>query len=325
MDKQSGGFYSRLKNLILPDEKKSPEKVISNNAILEEILNCFDESCRRESVGTSLLFNTHFLVILHPDTYEDRLASFPVIVKEAVKAFYKRLQVIKKDYEEITPVSSNWQFRFGPGKEFNNENIEPQDVRVIGMLTGMREMKSSDEQSKNATTRVTMRSKATNVYDRMDINLQALRFINFMQNGTFTVKFSNELELGSGSNVTQALQVESGLARIECFIADKQEEQVYVMRDKEIVIARKEPENEKYGNYFLVDSPYVSNPHARIRYNETTGGFQIASFSRNETRVNEAPVTKSEPANPQWFELTDSSQILLNALVTLKFKIIRQV
>jgi hypothetical protein len=175
------------------------------------------------------------------------------------------------------------------------------------------------------TTKVTMRSKATNVYDRMDINLQALRFINFMQNGTFTVKFSHDLELGGGNNVTQALQVESGLARFECFIADKQEEQVYIMREKEIVIARKEPENEKYGNYFLVDSPYVSNPHARIRYNESTGGFQIASFSRNETRVNEAPVTKSEPANPQWFDLADSSQILLNALVTLKFKIIRQV
>jgi hypothetical protein len=324
MDKQSGGFYSRLKNLILPDEKKSPEKVISNNAILEEIINCFDESCRRESVGTSLLFNTHFLVILHPDTYEDRLPSFPVIVKEAVKAFYKKLQVLKKDYEEMTPVSSSWQFRFGPGKEFNNENIEPQDVRVIGMLTGMKEAKSSDEQAKNMTTKVTMRSKATNVYDRLDINLQALRFINFMQNGTFTVKFSHELELGGG-NVTQALQVESGLARIECFIADKQEEHVYIMRDKEIVIARKEPENEKYGNYFLVDSPYISNPHARIRYVESTKSFQIASFSRNETRVNEVPVAKSEPANPQWIDLGDSSQILLNALVTLKFKIIRQV
>jgi hypothetical protein len=193
------------------------------------------------------------------------------------------------------------------------------------MLTGMKEARSSDEQAKNMTTKVTMRSKATNVYDRMDINLQALRFINFMQNGTFTVKFSHDLELGGGNNVTQALQVESGLARFECFIADKQEEQVYIMRDKEIVIARKEPENEKYGNYFLVDSPYISNPHARIRYNDTTAGFQIASFSRNETRVNEVPVTKSEPANPQWVDLGDASQILLNALVTLKIKIIRQV
>ena len=92
------------------------------------------------------------------------------------------------------------------------------------------------------------------------------------------------------------------------------------MKDKEIVIARKENANMGYNNYMLIDSAFVSNPHARIRWNDTTGKFQIASFSSHETRVNEMVVNKSEAGAPQWFELPDKCQVLLNGMVTLEFK-----
>jgi hypothetical protein len=91
------------------------------------------------------------------------------------------------------------------------------------------------------------------------------------------------------------------------------------MRDREIVIARKEPDNQQFPNYLLLESVYVSNPHARIRYNESTQRFELASFSRNETRVNERVIQRSEPAEPQWHELPDEAQILLNSMVTLQF------
>jgi hypothetical protein len=317
MKKRSGDFLGTLKNLLIPEDRQQPSP-ITNNDMLDELLACFDNSCSTESVGSSLLFNMHFLVILHPDVFEQRLPSLPVVVKEAVKNFYKKLQACRKNYEDIAPVSSLWQFRFGPATDFNGEKITPAGIRVIGMLTGARSGGMAAES--HASAKVTMKSKATNVFDKMDLNLDVLRHIHFAENGNFTVKFSNDLSLGSaGSLQKQTRKMDNGFARIEYFMGDKNKGGVYIMKDTEMVIARKEPENQGYNNYLLIDSSYVSNPHARIRVNETTGKCQIASFSANETRVNEIVIARSDAENPQWINLEPKSQVLLNGIVTLQF------
>jgi hypothetical protein len=159
----------------------------------------------------------------------------------------------------------------------------------------------------------------------MDLNLDVLRHVHFAENGTFTVKFNPELSVTnvtvSNSTVQRtARPADNDLARIECYLADKSKEVVYIMKDTEIVIARKEPENLGYSNYLLIESGFVSNPHARIRWNEAQQSFQIASFSSNETRVNETVISKSEADSPRWFDLKDKSQVLLNGMVTLTFK-----
>lgn len=318
MKKRSGDFLGTLKNLLIPENRNRLLHVTNNN-ILDELLECFEGSCKTESVGESLMFNMHFLVILHPDVYEQRLPSLPVLVKESVKIFYKKLQVYRKDYEDIAPVSPVWQFRFGPATDFNGEKITQNSIRVIGMLTGSRpEGNGSD---RPAAAKVTMKSKATNVFDKMDLNLEVLRNIHFAENGNFTVRFSNDLSLATtGSASKQTRNMENGFARIEYFMGDKNKGGVYIMKDTEMVIARKEPENQGYSNYLLIDSSYVSNPHARIRLNEHTGKYQIASFSANETRVNEMVVVKSNAESPQWINLEPRSQVLLNGIVTLEFK-----
>lgn len=91
------------------------------------------------------------------------------------------------------------------------------------------------------------------------------------------------------------------------------------MQDREVVIARQEPDNEAFDNYIRLASPYVSNPHARIRYDAASKQFQLAAFSRHETRLNEQIVARSEPGNPVWIPLPSPSQVLLNGVVTLTF------
>lgn len=318
MKKRSGDFLGTLKNWLIPEGREQPS-FITNNDILDELIDCFGNSCNTESVGASLMFNMHFLVILHPDVYEQRLASFPVLVKEAVKIFYRKLQGYRKNFEELSPVSSQWQFRFGPANSFNGEKIGIYDIKVIGMLTGLRADSTGGE--RRQTTKVTMKSKVTNVFDKMDINLEVLRHIHFAENGNFTIKFSNELSLGgSGSMLKPARNMESGIASIDFFMGDRNKGGSYLMKDTEIVVARKEPENQGYSNYLLIDSAYVSNPHARIRLNETTGKFQIASFSANETRVNEIIIDRSNAENPGWIDMEPKCQVLLNGIVTLEFK-----
>jgi len=325
MKKKSGDFFSALKSIILPDsnDQRQPNGPVTNNYILKELLDCFENSCKRESVGKSLLFNMHYLIILHPEVYEERLPSLPIIVKEALKAFYGKLKSYKKNYEELSPVSFHWHFRFAPGTDFNQEKISVEDVRVIGMLTGLKPAGSGGSDRHN-TARVTMKSKATNVFDKMDLNLDVLRHVHFAENGTFTVKFNPDLAVTNvavaSNGVQKTARNDAGLARIEYYTADTSKDAAYVMKDTEIVIARKEPENVGYSNYLLIESGFVSNPHARIRWNETQQSFQIASFSNNETRVNETVIAKSEADSPRWFDLKDKSQVLLNGMVTLTFK-----
>lgn len=321
MKKKSGDFFAALKSIILPEarDQRNTNGPVTNNYILKELLDCFDNSCKRESVGKTLLFNMHYLIILHPEVYEERLPSLPIIVKEALKAFYHKLKSNKKHYDELSPVSFHWQFRFAPGTDFNQEKISIEDVRVIGMLTGLKPAGSAGSERHN-TAKVTMKSKATNVFDKMDINLDVLRHIHFAENGTFTVKFNPDLAVTNATILKQSRNADAGLARIEYFMADTNKDASYVMKDTEIVIARKEPENLAYSNYLLIESPFVSNPHARIRWNESQNKFQIASFSNNETRVNETVIARSEAGDPRWFDLDDKSQVLLNGMVTLKFK-----
>lgn len=301
----------------MPDADTSA--AVTNNSILNELIACFNDSCYQQSVGKSLLFNMHFLVLLHPDTYEARMQSLAPIVNEAVKEFYIRLKQQKINFEEIVPVSSVWHFKFGPASVFNNEIIREKDIKVIGVLTGLRHQSGREYAVPETTTRITMRVKATNAYDKMDINPQVFKHINFLDSGTFEIKFSGDLKLSSAPVQQQAFN-DNGIAILEYYVGNTGLEGKYIMRDKEIVIARKEVTNGSYSNYLLIDSAGVSNPHARIKYNEAEKKFQIASFSSNETRVNEILISKSELDNPRWSDLPDHSQLLLNMMITLQFK-----
>ncbi len=326
-----GGWLGKLGSLLIPPgQTDSIPAPVSNKRILDELVASFDDSIQRESVGESMLFNAHFLIILHPDTYEERQNAFPVVVNEAIRSFNAVIDAQKGQYQRVSPVASGWFFKFGSGREFAGEVIAPTDVKVIGALTGMLPG-SVPAPAQPEKVNVTRRVKQTNRYEKVDVDLSAFQHIDFREPGAFVVKFSfgKPATIPVQPPVSGATQgappplarpLDAGLARIDYYLAETNQERNYLMRDREIVIARQEPENQSFPNYLLLESAYVSNPHARIRYADATGAFQIASFSRNETRVNEQLIPRSEPAQPQWFDLPGKAQILLNSMVTLTFK-----
>lgn len=328
----------------MPKRQAAAPRMVSNEQILHELIRCFDTSLNRESIGTSMLFDAHYVIILHPSTYAERVAALPVIVNEAVKAFNERIKQRKQEPNRIVTVASHWYFKFGPGTEFDGKPITPADVEVIGSLTGasLENDSLTGPKSGNANLKATRKVKNTNVYQKLDINLPAFSHIDFRESGAFAVRIDPAL-LNPPVEKPEAVEAASqpvsavaaavatpaaapspirpdALARIDCYIADQNTEETYWMKDREVVIARKEPDNELFTNYIRLSSPYVSNPHARIRHDATTGQFQLASFSRHETRLNEQVVARSEPGNPNWVELPNSSQILLNGVVTLTFQ-----
>lgn len=329
MANQPGGWFGKLSNLIIPasQTETSPVPAVTNKRMLDELVASFEDSISRESVGTSMLFNAHFLIILHPDTYEDRQNAFPVVVNEAVQAFKAVIDSHKEAYGRVSPVASSWFFKFGAGREFAGEPVTPTDVKVVGALTGILPGNVAAN-APSEKVNVTRRVKLTNRYEKVDVDLSTFQQIDFREPGAFVVKFNFEntpvrVPAAGATKVAPATlprSLDAGLAQISYYLAEQNKESSYLMRDREIVVARKESDNQHFPNYLLLESAYVSNPHARIRYDDATQSFQIASFSRNETRVNEKLIPRSEPASPQWVGLPGKSQILLNSMVTLTFQ-----
>lgn len=343
MEKSSGGFWDQVGGLLVPKRKAHAAQTISNERILHELIRCFETSLNRESIGTSLLFDAHYIIILHPSSYTERLAALPVIVNEAVNAFYQTINRRKGPQDRIVTIASHWHFKFGPGTEFDGRPITPADVEVIGSLTGASlENDSVSSPQAAVNLKATRRVKNTNVYQKLDLNLPAFSHIDFRESGAFAVRIDPALLDTTDERVKPALAGLAGsatvtapapvvppmpatvrpdaLARIDCYMADQNTDETYWMKDREVVIARREPDNESFANYIRLVSPYVSNPHARIRYDDAAGQFQLASFSQHETRLNEQIVARSEPTNPVWTVLPSPSQILLNGVVTLSFQ-----
>ncbi|WP_375445877.1 FHA domain-containing protein [uncultured Fibrella sp.] len=340
MEKTPTTFWDQLGNLLVPRRQVTTPRTVSNEQILQELIRCFDTSLNRESIGTSLLFDAHYVIILHPSSYAERLAALPVIVNEAVTAFNERLKQRNHEPNRIVTVASHWHFKFGPGTEFDGKPISPADVEVIGSLTGasLENDSVSSPKAGSVNLKATRKVKNTNVYEKLDLNLPAFSQIDFRESGAFAVRIDPAILAPPVADATPAEPVAQpavaappaqpapspirpdALARIDCYMADQNVEETYWMKDREIVIARREPDNELFPNYIRLTSPYVSNPHARIRHDAASGQFQLASFSRHETRLNEQVVERSEPGNPNWVELPGSSQILLNGVVTLTFQ-----
>lgn len=356
MEKPPTSFWDQLGSFLVPKRETLTTTTITNDRILAELIRCFEASLNRESIGTSLLFDAHFVIILHPTSYAERMAALPVIVNEAVKAFYDRIASRKKKSDNIVTVASHWHFKFGPGTEFDGRTLTPTDVEVIGSLTGASlENDSMPNAPVGGNLKATRKVKNTNVYQKLDLNLPSFGHIDFRESGAFAVRIDPALfptrpepTLKSTPAPSDKPQPDApvslvapvanqpvsppqsppqlapvrpdSLARIDCFMADQNTEETYWMKDREVVIARREPDNEAFANYIRLVSPYVSNPHARIRYDATTGQFQLASFSQHETRLNEQTVARSEPGSPVWVSLPSPSQILLNGIVTLSFQ-----
>lgn len=350
MDKPNR-FLQKLNNLLVPKAVDDDEvRPVSSEQILHALLASFDSSLERESIGNKLLFNAHYLIVLHPTAYEQRLAALPAIVDEAVRLFLDHLRQRKGPHDQVMPVSSHWFFKFGPGTEYNGEAVGVGDLKVVGSLSGQLVGDNPRPAAQRGGNKVTRKVQNTNVFDTLDTNRKAFSHIDFRETGAFAVDIdlsqfappipvptAAEAQAPEPTNVPNvpaasipvspqnrpAPQVPrphpQAFARIDCYMADLNTEETYWMQDREVVLARREPDNEAFPNYIRLNSPYVSNPHARIRLNDATGSFELASFSRNETRINEQVVDRSDPAQPQWVPLPTPSQILLNGVVTLQF------
>jgi hypothetical protein len=330
MNEPASGWLGRIRRALLPDLAPATDQpaapTLSNARILDELKANFIASVQHESVGRALLFNAHYLIVLHPDTYEDRLYSLKAVAKQAVLVFKEQIEQYRATYPDVEPVASHWYFKFSGAEEFRGEVIQPGDLRVVGTLTGQLPGRGGSAASTNV--KATQRVKQTNRFEQIDFNLAAFGPIDFSDLGQHTEPITDGTNVPRPATATPLIAQQTKpvfrppmgiFATIEGHMGDTGENFSYDMHDREIVIARREPDNEAYPNYLRIGSGYVSNPHARIRYDDASGTFQLAAYSRHETRIDGQVIPPSDAANPQWHPLPKSAQILLNGMVTIKF------
>ncbi len=88
-------FFSMEENSI---EKK--QKSISNNLILSLMKDGFLKTIEKESMsGRRMLYDTSFLILMHPDDYADRELALPVVTQEIVNLFYELIESYSKERE----------------------------------------------------------------------------------------------------------------------------------------------------------------------------------------------------------------------------------
>lgn len=324
------------------DKNFNSDGSITNQGVVNEIINCFKTSITQESLKTETIFASQFIILLTPKNYEKRVNTFIYVVSESVQLFYKRLRKESRKRNVSPPLIPMWSFNFAPAEIFDSEEIR--SIKVFGTTAKI----DFNNLKGNTKINITIKRTDNEVYQQLDIEQNTFKGIKFKNEGKFEVPYDPNLaedkrrlwsifkciekflkkdkenaktSPNSTSRGSEKAQSTSGkaIAQIKWTLADKSKQGLYTMKVHEIVIARDTTENKANPNYLLIDSVYVSRIHARIRYLKTTSQFQIASFSRYPTLIGGEPIPQSNPDTPSWTDLPINAEITLNDQIIMIF------
>lgn len=294
--------------LAAPDPVSASSDRLTNQKLLDELLACFQTSIQEKSLKRRVLFDMYYLVVIHPDVYNDLFPFFPVITEDLLDEMYTIIR--ERPEERKGGVAGYWQFSYQPSTSLGDDLIDPTQIRVVGMPTGAL-------QSTSGTIRATFKPRNSNVYKTLDINLELLSGLEFVATGIFRDKFNPDL-----IRKTESIKsvVGESLAKIE-YAPTAGQLATWYMKDDEITIKRREPSDE-YSSFLLgLDSEFVADRHVRIKFNREEDKYEILSLVKSPVMVNEQQIPPgSSGSNPVWSLLPNTATILLSGRIELRFQ-----
>jgi hypothetical protein len=279
---------------------------VTPNDVYRYIGQKFDESVGQLSFASRVVFFHEYIICFSAADYQDFMDSkkgiFGLIVQEAVRGFYEKLQAMRNEGKNVEPSASKWVFRFVSHPDYLRG-----DLGFIGkLLPG-----ATTQPSENL--RVTFIPRQTGIAQTLDVNPEILKGFTFYREGYYEVPFTENLQYDSRKGSSHPT---AGIARLETILPDKAyagKKLEYLMQDAEIIVSGKD-ESRTAANIFKVPSEWVNTPHLRLRHEAATGKFFIASFGE-KTVVNEQELQRSAATNPTWSEIAVNSRIVLNGIV----------
>lgn len=317
-------FIDKIKNLFFGNENDKEFNSISNQQIVEKVEKVFTEILKRDSVYERMIFDTDFLILVPPATYERVSLQAPALAKPIINKFYEVIRKQSAKFPDYTPLANYWNLQFAQ-KEFGNDVPKNEQIMIISKVTAERDWNETLK-SEGAAEKISINGKHSK-YSNWDINDEILQKIDILERGKVRVRFNKNLIFGDekpqqktplanstaptsmASSKTSTTNVpQEGLAYIKFRENDKNMN--YTMRENQISIG-KAVDNEKSTLKRLVihtNESGFEESHIQIRFDPVTRIFYIAVFA--PTRVNEQSVQISPISSPVWHTLTQNASIL---------------
>ena len=322
-------LIDQIKKMFFGSGNDHDSDSISNQQIVERVAKAFTEIVKRDSVHQRMIFDTDFLILVPPATYERVSLQAPALAKPIINLFYDVILKMSKKYPDYTPLANYWNLQFAQ-KEFPSSMPKNEQIMVISKVTAERDW-SDTLKSEGVTDKISINGKHSK-YERWDINDEILKKIDILERGKVRVRFNKNLvfeesqqpqtsantqviptivNAGATSGTTTAPASKNDDAIIaQIKFRENNRNMNYSMRTNHITIG-KAVEGEKSSLKKLVintnESGFVEN-HLQIRFDPSSRIFHIAVFA--PTRINEQNVQISPITAPVWHTLTQDASIL---------------
>lgn len=328
-----GKFLDFIKEIIrigaIKDSDRGKQKFesleLTNQILLDELVDHFNQVMDKKSVGRRLLYPMSFNILMHPDDYNSTKESFPFVLPEVVSAFYGSIKKKSSTYHNgvnNAPPATYWFFQFSAcqikAKDGVEDFIKRGKIVTTGNLTtfDIRKAQQGGIRSE-ANVHLSVKCQNSNTNDN-NINMDALLGMDILSEGSYSFNFDKTLN--EDTTLISALndKQRKGWATLRWAAEDGSGSyKVYDMFDAYIEISGK-TETRTTSNVVKINSDAVIRQHVLIKYDQATQTFLLAAFAKTKLNTREVPL--SSVGSPQWVTLAKfNSHIFMNDSIQIEF------
>jgi hypothetical protein len=318
----------KILDIFIPKTVTGTNKVdegLSNKVLLAELVEHFKDQIDRLSVGERMIYPMSFNVLLHHEDYAVVKESFPFVLPEVVKEFYKVIKSMKKSYPDFTPVAKDWVFQFS-SCQLNDINLASGNNVIVnkGHITTLASLMAVDLKQKNtsvsANTRVSIKLQDSNVMGDMNINWDAISKIDILGENYFRCKFDPALNAKSVTMEPGGETSHVPEAAVMAVLSYSKDGKNYSFSMIDNLIDISGPQGPAdMSSVFRIEQSSLLAPHVQVKYVPDSKKFQFAVYGT--ARVNGREYDLSQPGLVKWFTLANNSKLFINNEVSVKFEI----
>ena len=299
------------------------EEGLSNKVLLAELVEHFKDQIDRLSVGERMIYPMSFNVLLHHEDYAQVKESFPFVLPEVVKGFYKVIKSMKKSYPDYTPVANDWVFQFS-SCQVNDVSLANGSNVVVnkGHITTIASLMAVDLRQKNTSvsnnTRISIKVQDSNVMRDVNVNWDAVSKIDIIGENYFRCKFDKTLNTRSVVMEARDAAYTESVVLAQLTYSKDGKNYHFSMIDDLIDISGPQGSG-ALSSVFRIEQSGLLSPHVQIKYVSESKKFQFAVYG--PARVNGREYDLSQSGLVKWFNLANNSSIFINDEVSVKFEI----
>lgn len=317
----------KILDIFIPKTVTGANKVdegLSNKVLLAELVEHFKDQIDKLSVGERMIYPMSFNVLLHHEDYAQVKESFPFVLPEVVKEFYKVIKSMKKSYPDYTPVANDWVFQFS-SCQVSDVNLANGSNVVVnkGHITTLASLLAVDLRQRNTSvsnnTRISIKVQDSNVMRDVNVNWDAVSKIDIIGENYFRCKFDKSLNAKSvAMEASDPVSMAEAMTIAQLSYAKDGKNYHFAMIDNLIDISGPQG-SDALSSVFRIDQSGLLAPHVQIKYVPESKKFQFAAYG--PARVNGREYDLSQPGLVKWFNLANNSKIFINDEVSVKFEI----